>query len=406
MIKLSTKLSKYLLAIGSTLFIVALKSAITSLLIEESPFLLFSLAIFISTYFGDASAGILALIISVLASDLLFLGAGKLEVITSLETGQWSSTIRLILFIAEGIAIVAFVNKLRKNEAKLLELSQTLEQRVEERTLQIQAKNQLILEANQIKDNFISNISHEMRSPLFNMLMCIDALRAGKSKLDYIDILDSECRKEIAFVNDLLDLQILESQGSQIKLSCIELSQWLEFIIEPYRERGSKAGIYFEIHPINETWIETDAAKLERILGELLTNALKYTKPGGFVQIDLIYEKVNQRNEAKREDENNEEKQEGREELHEIVLSVSNSGKIESDALPKIFDKFYRVPNSTASGTGLGLALVKGLIQSLGGQINVTSSTGIVCFSVTLPLKYQGFIANEIKQPDQLEEKD
>lgn len=109
-----------------------------------------------------------------------------------------------------------------------------------------------------------------------------------------------------------------------------------------------------------------DLPSLSRILTELIHNACKYTPPNETITVTACAE------------------------AGLLYLSVSNSGvEIPDEERPRIFDKFYRIPNSDRwkyGGTGLGLALVKGLTEHLGGSIEVTSTNNLTCFTVRLPI--------------------
>lgn len=184
----------------------------------------------------------------------------------------------------------------------------------------------------------------------------------------YLQILQYECKREIELINDLLDLQRLEAGGEILSLSEIALPSWLLHIAQSFQERTQNRQQTFEINIASDLPVLlSDAASLERIVVELLTNACKYTPPGETITFTA------------------------RMETEAIHLQVCNSGtEIPAAELPHIFDKFYRIPNADPwkqGGTGLGLALVKKLIEHLDGQLQVKSAAGQTCFSVTiLPL--------------------
>ena len=111
--------------------------------------------------------------------------------------------------------------------------------------------------------------------------------------------------------------------------------------------------------------LQTDRASLERILAELLNNACKYTRAGGEIGLNVCYKST----EAT------------------TIFTISNSAEIPADQLSRIFDKFYRVPNSDPwkqGGTGLGLALVRKLVEQLQGTISVDSIRGWTTFTIQL----------------------
>jgi PAS domain S-box-containing protein len=238
---------------------------------------------------------------------------------------------------------------------------------------------------NHLKDDFLSTVSHELRSPVANMKMALQMLgvtiqacgesdgnrlsdRDIRAKLElYWQILNYECKRETDLINDLLDIQRLEAGNQKISLSEIPLSLWLPRIVKPFQERAQNREQILQLEfAADLPEILFDALSLERILAELLTNACKYTPPG-----EQIVVAVQAQSEF-------------------LELKVTNFGsEIPLHQLPLIFDRFYRIPNADLwrqGGTGLGLALIKKLTEHLNGSIEVTSQENQTCFMVRLPL--------------------
>jgi signal transduction histidine kinase len=280
-------------------------------------------------------------------------------------------------------------HKLRQ---EVLATEQTLRQMqtlADERTAQLQSSQGLLTklqaagrrrieqldEANRLKDEFISTISHELRTPLTSMTLAIKMLRQPGIDADrqtrYLDILQQQCKQEIDLINDLLALQQLESHPLGDDRQLIDLESLLQPLIERFNATWSGKNLQVQITLPNPAQWQTEPESLSRILQELLTNAGKYAQPDTVVE--LTAKKSN----------------------GYLVLRVTNYGKlIEPVDLPHIFQKFRRgkgVTQQAIAGTGLGLALVKSLVQHLQGEIAVTS-TGTeplakTCFKVSLPLE-------------------
>jgi signal transduction histidine kinase/CheY-like chemotaxis protein len=242
----------------------------------------------------------------------------------------------------------------------------------------------------QLKDDFLSTVSHELRSPLANIKMAIqmlevtlaeesyalvsDALPKGQlttnaflsnNKGRYLQILKDECQREISLVTNLLDLARLDAGTEVLNPTRIDLMPWLTQISQPYRERAIAQQQQLEIISTeNNLFLTTDPSYLERIVGELLNNACKYTPAEGFITIEVMRSAT------------------GR------VMRVTNSGvEVPTEERDRIFDKFYRIPKHDPwkhGGTGLGLALVKRLTERLGATIEVESGCGrtvfVLCF--------------------------
>ena len=245
---------------------------------------------------------------------------------------------------------------------------------------------------NRLKDEFLSTISHELRTPVANMKMAIQMLginlnrelpffdelakpQAQQSKLArYFQILQNECDREINLINDVLDLQRLETGKQPVKPAAILLSDWLPQLVAPFQESAQKRQqtLQLNISPTIPPFFG-DQASLERIITELLNNACKYTPPNEQITVTASAKPGL------------------------IQLSVSNSGvEIPQGELSRIFDKFYRIPSTDPwkqGGTGLGLALVKQLVAHLGGIIDVKSQDNQTCFTITLPDKLSPGVA-------------
>ena len=230
---------------------------------------------------------------------------------------------------------------------------------------------------NQLKDDFLSTVSHELRTPMTSIKMAISTLevvlkQAGVLNAEpnrvaqYLQILRNECDREISLINDLLDLSSLEAGDKLLCLSALDLSTWISPIVESFTQRTRSQQQSLEVDIPNDLpTLITDESNLERILTELLHNACKYTPASEQI---LVTAKAD---------------------IDSVRLQVSNSGvEIPASERSRIFDKFYRIPNNDPwkhGGTGLGLALVKKLVERLQGTIQATASFGWTSFIVELP---------------------
>ncbi len=220
-----------------------------------------------------------------------------------------------------------------------------------------------------LKDEFLNTVSHDLRAPMTNIRLVLELLPGAEDEaeiLQYLEILDQECTRETNLINDLLDFQRLEAKAQLRTFVSISVAEWLPPLIQPYRERAmaQQQCLRLEVDPTLTSFV-SDRPSLERILTELLHNACKYTPLGG--EICLAVQPS----------------------VHHLCFRVQNSGPaIPAAELSKIFDKFYRVPKSDVrqqGGTGLGLALVKKLVEHLDGEIQVQSDTKGTQFTVELP---------------------
>lgn len=249
------------------------------------------------------------------------------------------------------------------------------------------AQAEELAKLNRLKDEFLSTVSHELRTPLSNMKVAVQMLAialnqqmplfsemakpiAERSRIArYFQILQDECEREISLIDDLLDLQKLDAGVQPLVLETIDLKSWLLQVVEPLqaRSRDRQQTLELDLAPSLPPLV-SDLYSLKRLLKELLNNASKYTPSGEHIILKAFVQSQT------------------------IQLQVINSGvEIPAAELPRIFDKFYRVPSIDPwkqDGIGLGLALVKKLTEDLGGRISVESAFGQTCFTVELPINF------------------
>lgn len=265
-------------------------------------------------------------------------------------------------------------------------------------TAQVQVK--ALEELNQLKDDFLNTVSHELRTPIANMRMAIQMLKVGtdQERRDrYMEILQAECNREAELINDLLDLQRLASGTRILDLETIHVQDWLNQIVEAFRERTQirQQVLQVSISP-DLPDLTTDSTSLSRVLAELLNNACKYTPPGETITVSVEAESAPDPEGWRVESAENLQfplqdlPTQSFSDSHYLQIKVSNSGvEIPTHELSRIFDKFYRIPGIDRwkqGGTGLGLALVQKLIEHLGGTIQAESNSNHTCFTVKVPL--------------------
>jgi signal transduction histidine kinase len=242
----------------------------------------------------------------------------------------------------------------------------------------------------QAKDEFIGRISHDLRAPLMNMRMALKMLQinisqnpaaaavfSGDRISNYFSILNFECAREISLINNVLDLQKLETGNVNLQIAAIELSDWLPLISSNFQSRAQSLQQKLELRLSGTPLIlNTDENYLSRVLTELFHNACKYTANGGQIVCEVDYPPALH----------------GGYKRQPIYITVSNQAEIAASDLPHIFDRFYRVPTADhhkQGGTGLGLFLVRNLVEQLQGQITVQSSNGWTTFTVALPVSVE-----------------
>lgn len=231
----------------------------------------------------------------------------------------------------------------------------------------------------ELKDDFLSTVSHELRTPIANMKMAIQMLKTSPNnerRQRYLEILQAECNREAELITELLDLQRLETASyPDLVQEAVDLQKWLPQIMEPFLIRAQNNQQLLEIQlAANLSQILTDRASLERAIAELANNACKYTPSGGTIVVSVQPHCSSCTSHQLP--------------ITRTIFTVRNQAEIPTAELPKIFEKFYRIHNSDRwkqAGTGLGLALVKKLVEHLQGTLQVESKEGWTTFTIELP---------------------
>lgn len=270
--------------------------------------------------------------------------------IGDIETGKWmAKQVTTAIINQQTVAKVQSLVDERTSQLKVsLDVQAKLGQKMREYIKELKRLNT-------IKDEFIASLSDALKTPLSNMKMGLKMLKLVNKNdaiIRYLDIIEDECEKEINLVNNLLTLQELESNKLTIESQKIYLKPLLDELYNFFSQELH----YKEINLIIENkqdYIYTDLNSLSLILKELLRNASKFST----YQTDITLQIYSQKSDN--------------------IITISNYGcTIEPEEQTLIFQPFYQgksVANVTNSGTGLGLALIKSLVQNLNGVITVSS---------------------------------
>jgi len=274
----------------------------------------------------------------------------------------------------------AMISQLEQNDHTIRDLNATLEQKVKRRTRQLSKKKRelqsslrRLQEYDRLKTDFFSNVSHELRTPLTMILSPIDQLldqrkQQSAEAVYLLDVARVNGRRLLELINRLLEFSKLEAGQAVLRHGAVELGELLRELVTAATPLAQQREIALNLRIEPELpVIRADEEKLESVITNLLSNALKFTPAGGTVQAEV-----------------------GRRD-GELVVSVTDSGiGIKAADHAKIFERFVQIDGSTSrkySGTGLGLALVKELIDLHGGQIHVESEPGKGArFWFTLPI--------------------
>ncbi|EEJ71631.1 sensor histidine kinase [Lactobacillus ultunensis] len=224
----------------------------------------------------------------------------------------------------------------------------------------------------QSKDELITNVSHDIRTPLTSIIGYLGLLKSGvaspEDQQKYINIAYTKAEQMKSLANDLFEYTTLKSTNTKLNLNSLHIYSMLEQVAAGFELEAEKKGIEIEIEARpKDLTIQADAEKLVRVYNNLISNAFKYGI--GATKIKLIANLVNKR---------------------EVELRVENNGApIPKDSQKKIFERFYRVEtsrNTKTGGTGLGLSITKSVVDLHHGTIRCQSDKNWTSFIIRLPL--------------------
>jgi PAS domain S-box-containing protein len=287
-------------------------------------------------------------------------------------------------------------------------LNSGLERQVQERTVQLQQRLQELQELSEVKDFFLQAISHDLRTPIMGMLLVLQNLLKTESSQvmiarTTIERMRQSSDRQLEMLNTLLDTHALEVGATQFHFNLINIDQLIEFTLtdlEPLFEKN-KTSLVTTI-PNNLPMIQADSDQIQRVLENLITNALKHNPPGLNLRvgIELIpnTEHILEQNPDRNPEQNSEQNSEQNLEINsgQNLQNITQKNKgircfIEDDGVgiersDRLFERYGKSMRYSA-GIGLGLYLCRQIIEAHGGKIGVESDAGNgATFYFTLPL--------------------
>lgn len=229
----------------------------------------------------------------------------------------------------------------------------------------------------QMKSAFVSNVSHEMKTPLATIQMYAETLESGrvrdeKKLADYHRVIYSESQRLGQLIEDVLDFARMEKQAEQFHFQPVNVTEMLEEVSYPFRRQVEHAGgrLHVEL-PESLPLLPLDSKAMQQAVGNLLSNALKYSPERKQITLRAGWEKG------------------------QVAISVEDEGiGIAEEDQQRIFDKFYRANHGLAhntKGAGLGLAIAGRIVKAHKGRINVWSEPGRGSrFTILLPWANHG----------------
>jgi PAS domain S-box-containing protein len=258
-------------------------------------------------------------------------------------------------------------------KAELEELNKELRQKVKERTQEVTSKNKDLNQAIELKDAFISDASHELRTPLTimrgNIDLAIRALSSGdKNILGELETVVSEIGRMSGILKEMSFLVNGKQGEVEIEIAPFHISELIKDILKDIEILAREKKILLQSDIKFNDLMDGDEKMIEKMIFNLLTNAIKYNKRSGWIMVKV--RAIDSR----------------------VSIEIEDNGVgIPEDVLPNIFERFYRVDKARSrqqGGSGLGLAIVKSIVEKHNGSVNVYSKEGVgTKFSIKLPVK-------------------
>ena len=242
--------------------------------------------------------------------------------------------------------------------------NRSLERRVEERTAELQKALERVSELSQLKANFIANISHELRTPLTHIKGYVELLISEslgsitEEQRHALAISQQSTNRLETLINDLIMVSVASRGETSLKQEAVDICRLANLAVKSHGDAASQRSVH--LHALldeNVPHVQADSQKIAWVLGQLIDNGIKFTPAGGSVTVAV-----------KREGENL------------VITSVTDTGNgIPANRLEDIFEPFHQLDSSNTrqySGTGLGLSLVRQIIEAHGSMLEVQSTEG------------------------------
>ena len=239
--------------------------------------------------------------------------------------------------------------------------------------------------ANRAKDEFLATLSHELRTPL-NAILGWTALLAG-GRLDpqaatrAIAVIDRNARMQAQLIEDLLDISRITAGKLRLDLSAVSIGGLVVGAMDFVRHAADAKGVAIEADVVDEVTVRCDAGRMQQVIWNLLSNAIKITPAGGRATVQV------------------------KAAAGRVTVSVSDSGRgIAPEVLPYVFDRFWQQDGATTreqAGLGLGLAIVRHVVEMHGGRVSASSDgegQGAT-FVVELPLTQDSGLPAAFSEP-------
>ena len=339
-----SELRRYLLSIltvGAAVLVTAPFHAVADI---DMPLLV--LAVLVSAWYGGAGPGMAAAALAVLAADYFFI-----EPLHSIELNV-AFLERSIAFGLIFAVVIWFANVRKRAEQSL----RVQTERLREQTRSLEAARAELKQADRMKDEFLAVLSHELRNPLGAIRNGVYLLREGRAAdtRHIHEMIERQLRQLLRMMEDLLEVSRITSGKVVLKQESVELSSMVRDAVDSSRTSIDAMDHHLDIHlPEGPVTIRGDRVRLAQVLSNLLSNAAKFTPRGGEIDLDAATENGS------------------------VVIRVRDNGiGIPPEMVDRVFEMFTQGDRSAArqhGGLGIGLSLVRGLVEAHGGTVRAMS---------------------------------
>jgi signal transduction histidine kinase len=207
-------------------------------------------------------------------------------------------------------------------------------------------------QATQARDEMLGIVAHDLRNPLFAIATLAAVLQKGGYDRDIGDEIADSASRMRRLIQDLIDVTLLEARSFSIAPECVPTNDVLSDVLASQAKLASSASLELRLDALPDLpSVSVDRDRLLQVFENLIGNAIKFTKPVGSITLGATAC------------------------AGEVVFSVADTGcGIESDHLPRVFDRYWQAPAAKRRGAGLGLPIVKGIVEAHGGRVWVESS--------------------------------
>ena len=267
-------------------------------------------------------------------------------------------------FLTQDTLDEAITEQILQLRSALQASNRNLEQRVKERTADLNEALQKLSELNQMKANFVANISHELRTPLTHIKGYIELLVTGslgavsEEQLKALQVSQRSATKLESIIEDLIMFSLASRGAMTMKLSKVDISSIALQSVRSAQNKAEERGVQIKSSiPKDMPFVQADAEKINWVVNQLLDNGIKFTPSGGSVEVSIKEDGTNL-----------------------ILVSVADTGiGIPLSKLQEIFEPFHQLDASSTrhyGGTGLGLSLVRQIVEAHGSLLDARSAEG------------------------------